>query len=64
MVIIHSFWWLIYDVSLFILNGSVSNFFYLGAQLVYEVAPVLYLSSELGIELGDGSSSNPYKLSI
>lgn len=29
-----------------------------------EVAPVLYLSSELGIEsAGDGSSSNPYKLS-
>lgn len=52
-----------YDVSFVHLNGSVSNF-YLGAQLVYEVAPVLYLSSELGIELGDGSSSNPYKLSI
>ena len=30
----------------------------------YGSAPVLYLSSELGIELGDGSSSNPYKLSI
>ena len=30
----------------------------------YGAAPVLYLSSELGIELGDGSSSNPYKLSI
>ena len=27
-------------------------------------APVLSLSSELGIESGDGSSSNPYKLSI
>ena len=27
------------------------------------VAPVLYLSSELGIESGDGSSSKPYKLS-
>ena len=52
-----------YDVSFVHLNGSVSNF-YLGAQLVYEVAPVLYLSSELGIELGDDSSSNPYKLSI
>ena len=52
-----------YDVSFVHLNGSVSNF-YLGAQLVYEVAPVLYLSSKLGIESGDGSSSNPYKLSI
>ena len=31
----------------------------------YGSAPVLYLSSELGIEsgVGDGSSSNPYKLS-
>lgn len=29
---------------------------------VYVVAPVLYLSSELEIESGDGSSSNPYKL--
>ena len=29
----------------------------------YGAAPVLYLSSELGIESGDGSSSNPYKLS-
>ena len=27
------------------------------------VVPVLYLSSELGIESGDGSSSKPYKLS-
>ena len=27
------------------------------------VAPVLYLSSELRVESGDGSSSNPYKLS-
>ena len=27
------------------------------------VAPVLYLSSELGIESGDGTSDNPYKLS-
>ena len=29
----------------------------------YGVVPVLYLSSELGIESGDGSSSKPYKLS-
>ena len=29
----------------------------------YWAAPVLSLSSELGIESGDGSSSNPYKLS-
>ena len=29
----------------------------------FGVAPVLYLSSELGIESGDGTSDNPYKLS-
>ena len=29
----------------------------------YGAAPVLYLSSELGIKSGDGSSSKPYKLS-
>ena len=35
------------------------------AYYEYGVAPVLYLSSELEIESGsgDGSSSNPYKLS-
>ena len=36
-------------------NGTVFN--------AYGAAPVLYLSSELGIESGDGSSSKPYKLS-
>ena len=30
---------------------------------VYEIAPVLYLNSDISIESGDGSSSNPYKLS-
>ena len=34
------------------------------AYIAYGAVPVLYLSSELGIEsAGDGSSSNPYKLS-
>ena len=33
------------------------------ASYVNEVVPVLSLSSELRIESGDGSSSNPYKLS-
>ena len=37
--------------------GSIS------AYSEYAAAPVLSLSSELGIESGDGSSSNPYKLS-
>lgn len=41
-------------------SGSVTGgyFTYSGSG----VAPVLYLSSELGIESGDGSESNPYKL--
>ncbi len=26
--------------------------------------PVLYLDSDISIEKGDGSSSNPYKLSV
>jgi len=34
------------------------------AYCVYGAVPVLSLSSELGIESGDGSSSNPYKLSV
>ena len=43
-------------------GGYVSNNYY--AYVAYGAVPVLSLSSELGIELGDGSSSNPYKLSI
>ena len=45
-------------------DGSVSD--YIASYSYNEVAPVLYLSSKLGIESGDGdgSSSNPYKLSI
>lgn len=47
----------VWDVSS---SGSVT-----GGYFTYSssgVAPVLYLSSELGIESGDGSESNPYKL--
>ena len=55
-------------------SGSSSNAWYVNsggfvsrdsiAYVAYGAAPVLYLSSELGIESGgDGSSSNPYKLS-
>ena len=42
-------------------SGYVSN--YGNAYSAIGVAPVLYLNSELEIESGDGSSSNPYKLS-
>ena len=45
--------WIVYD------GGFVGNGF---ASDASSVAPVLSLSSELGIESGDGSSSNPYKL--
>ena len=41
-------------------SGNVYNNDY--AYLAHGVAPVLSLSSKLGIESGDGSSSNPYKL--
>ena len=44
--------------------GSATSSY--GSAYAYGVVPVLYLSSELGIEsgAGDGSSSNPYKLSV
>ena len=41
-------------------HGNVGEYFTGAARWA---APVLYLSSKLGIESGDGSSSNPYKLS-
>ena len=41
-------------------HGNVGEYFTGAAR---GAAPVLYLSSKLGIESGDGSSSNPYKLS-
>ena len=44
-------------------NGSVS-FNFAAYSPVAVVAPVLYLDSDISIELGDGSSSNPYKLSV
>ena len=48
--------WLVYS-SGYVYDNSIA--FY-----AYGAVPVLYLSSELGIEsAGDGSSSNPYKLS-
>ena len=41
-------------------SGNVYNNDY--AYLAHGVAPVLSLSSELGIESGEGTSGNPYKL--
>ena len=41
-------------------HGNVGEYFTGAAR---GATPVLYLSSKLGIESGDGSSSNPYKLS-
>jgi len=55
-------------------SGSSSNAWYVNsggfvsrdsiAYVAYGAVPVLSLSPELGIESGDGSSSNPYKLSV
>ena len=42
-------------------SGYVDNFY--DAYYAYGAFPVLYLSSELEIESGDGSSGSPYKLS-
>ena len=38
-------------------------YYYYHAYFAYGAVPVLSLSSELGIESGDGTSNNPYKLS-
>ena len=43
-------------------GGYVDNYYY-DAYNAFGAVPVLSLSSKLGIESGDGSSSNPYKLS-
>ena len=46
-------------------SGNLSHFNRNGNTYVaYGVAPVLYLSSELGIESGTGTSSEPYRLSV
>ena len=44
--------------------GSSGNVYSYDAYLANGAAPVLYLSSELNIESGHGSSSSPYKLSV
>ena len=41
----------------------LGGYVYAGTNNDFRVVPVLSLSSKLGIESGDGSSSNPYKLS-
>ena len=50
------------DAWVVISGGNVGYYSY--AYFAYGVVPVLSLSPELGIESGDGSSSNPYKLSV
>ena len=44
-------------------TGSVYDD-YGSSHIAIGVVPVLYLSSELGIESGDGSSDNPYTLKV
>ena len=55
-------------------SGSSSNAWYVNsggfvsrdsiAYVAYGAVPVLYLNSDIKIESGDGSESNPYKLSV
>ena len=44
--------------------GSSGDVYGNNAYDAYGVAPVLYLGSELGIESGTGTNSDPYKLSV
>ena len=44
-------------------GGHISRYFYY-ANSGGIALPVLYLNSDISIEKGDGSSSNPYKLSV
>ena len=45
-------------------SGNMGDYGYGLASNANGAVPVLSLSSKLGIESGDGSESNPYKLSI
>jgi hypothetical protein len=48
--------------SAWIVNSDGGVYYSINAYVALGAVPVLYLSSELGIESGDGSESNPYKL--
>ena len=50
--------WFVYS------GGSVYNVTYANTCYMRMVLPALYLSSDIKIESGDGSESNPYKLSV
>ena len=52
-----------YSCNVWFVNSFGGVSYDYAVSLVIGAAPVLYLSSELSIESGDGSSSNPYKLS-
>ena len=47
-----------------LLSYNKSHFITTASNLGENVRPVLYLNSELAIKSGDGTSNNPYKLSI
>ena len=47
-----------------LLSYYKSHFITTASNLGKDVRPVLYLNSELAIKSGDGTSNNPYKLSI
>ena len=50
--------------STWLVHSSGYAYVSYNAYIAFGVVPVLYLNSELGIRSGDGSSSNPYQLSI
>ena len=43
--------------------ATAGDVYYYNAYYAFGVRPVLYLASDLAMESGDGTSSNPYKLS-
>ncbi len=47
-----------------LVNSTGTTGLYVETENSYNVRPVLYLNSDISIESGDGSSSNPYKLSV
>lgn len=51
-----------YSYAAWLVPSGGTVYYYSYASDASGAVPVLYLSSELGIESGDGSESNPYKL--
>ena len=48
----------------YVASSGYTDFYFYYTYGAYGVTPVLYLTSDLAIESGDGSSTNPYQLSV